>query len=521
MAGGSGGNGGSASGGTGGTTVATSCSGDGDCSGGSPMCEPTLKVCVQCLKTSDCSAGGHCLGNQCVTFTACNKSTDCKNADLVCDPNRGLCFQCYRDEDCSGGQHCVSNACVAVLACQNTSDCGSKVCDPDKKLCVECVADGDCGSDTKRCVQNTCRLACTGSDKACTPQGMLCDTTNSVCVLCKSNADCPASTYCEAGLCKPDVCDSTLVICSGDGVASCNTDGSGWGAVSACDSDHPCKAVGGVVSCGGVSPIDGGVPPSDGSNPSIDGGNPSSDTPILGCTTETATPCTALPKFIGTQTVDGIGDDMCQVPSFTFDKAHAAKVNNYNNIPDSQFESVLARVAWSDAGLHAFFDVTDASVQSVNTVVDANQALAKSYLGDSIEIFITSNNTLTGLTGTDATSIQVIVPATGPAVSVKTDSSGAGTPTALPAGQFKQTKTSGGYAIEILLPWPGGAAAGGSQVRFDLALNSADATFGTVDDMRDAQMIFYVGTVSGTSTCGGDQAPYCDDRLWCATTLQQ
>ena len=114
------------------------------------------------------------------------------------------------------------------------------------------------------------------------------------------------------------------------------------------------------------------------------------------------------------------------------------------------------------------------------------------------------------------------MPATGPAVSVKTDSSGTGTPSALPTDQYKQATTSGGYAIEAVLPWPGGAApSGGAQVRFDLALNSADATFGTVDDMRDAQMIFYVGTAGGASTCGGDQAPYCDDRLWCATTLQQ
>jgi hypothetical protein len=274
-----------------------------------------------------------------------------------------------------------------------------------------------------------------------------------------------------------------------------------------------------VVSCGGLTALDGGVSPIDGGNSTIDGG--SSDTPLPECTTATATPCTALPKYLGVQTVDGNGDDMCSIPSFAFTKANAAKVNNYNNIPDTQFESVTARVAWSESGLHAFFDVTDASVQSVDTVVDAPTALSKSYQGDSIEIYITSNDTLTGLTGTDNTSMHVIVPATGPAVSVKTDKNGSGTPTALPPGQFKQAKTSGGYAIEVLLPWPGGSAAGGSQVRFDLALNSADATFGTADDMRDAQMIFYVGTVSGSSTCGGDQAPYCDDRLWCATTLEQ
>jgi hypothetical protein len=277
-----------------------------------------------------------------------------------------------------------------------------------------------------------------------------------------------------------------------------------------------------VASCGGLGQPDGGYTPVDSGNPPIDGDYPL-DAPIQPeCTTDKATPCTGLPKFTGTQTVDGNGDDLCSVPSFTFTKAAAAKVNNYNNIPDSQFESIVARVAWSPLGLHAFFDVTDASVQSVNTVpgVTADQALTKSYQGDSIEIYISSNNTLTGLTSTDNNSLHVIVPATGPAVSVKTDSSGAGTPTALPADQYKQAKTSGGYAIEVLLPWPGGAVTGGSQVRFDLAFNSADSTFGGVDDMRDAQVIYYIGTVDKPA-CGSTAEPYCDDRLWCATTLEQ
>ena len=515
----SGGAGGSASGGAGGTTAVTSCTSSNDCGGDSPLCETTLlKACVQCLKSSDCSSGGHCLGNRCVTFTTCNDSRDCKT-DQVCDPKRGLCFQCIATTDCASGQACVNNACVAAPTCQASSDCGAKVCDTDKKTCVECLADGDCKADTQHCVQNTCRVACT-SDKQCTPQGMLCD--NSICVVCKSNADCPSSTYCDAGLCKPDVCDSTLAMCSGDGIASCNAAGSAWGSVTTCDASHPCKIVGGVASCGGLGQPDGGYTPGDAGNSPIDGGYPS-DAPIQpGCTTDKATPCTGLPIFAGTQTVDGNGDDLCSVPSFTFTKAAAAKVNNYNNIPDSQFESIVARVAWSPLGLHAFFDVTDASVQSVNTVpgVTADQALTKSYQGDSIEIYITSNNTVTGLTGTDNNSLHIIVPATGPAVSVKTDNSGAGTPTALPAAQYRQAKTSGGYAIEVLLPWPGGAAAGGSQVRFDLAYNSADTTFGGVDDMRDAQVIYYVGTIDKPA-CGSTAEPYCDDRLWCATTLQQ
>jgi hypothetical protein len=499
--------------------VATPCSANGDCSGDQPLCETTLKLCVQCLQTGDCKSGSHCLGNQCVSYTSCanGDSRNCGSADLVCDPNRGLCFQCVAKTDCAdNGQDCVNNACVDVPSCQSSSDCKSKLCDTDNNLCVECLADGDCTAD-QHCVQNTCQAACT-TDKQCTPQGMLCDLTTSICVLCKAQTDCPESAYCQDGLCKPDVCDSTESRCSDDGVSACNANGDGWGPVTACDDAHPCKAFGGVATCGGSGLPDAAL---DGGNSSVDGGfidaGNSSDTPIgPGCTTATMVPCTAIPQFTGTQTVDGNGDDMCQVPSFVFNKANAAKVNNYNNIPDSQFESITARVAWSPEGLRAFFDVTDASVQTVN-MVDPSQAITKSYQGDSIELYLTSSNTLTGPTSEDSNSIQVIIPANGPAVSVKTDSNGTGTPTALPAEQYKQATTSGGYAIEVLLPWPGGPPSGGAQVSFDLAFNSADTIFGSVDDMRDAQVIYYMGTVGAGSSC---QAPYCDDRAWCATTLQ-
>jgi hypothetical protein len=40
--------------------------------------------------------------------------------------------------------------------------------------------------------------------------------------------------------------------------------------------------------------------------------------------------------------------------------------------------------------------------------------------------------------------------------------------------------------------------------------------------MRDAQMVYYVGTVTDT-TCQSSNdgtVPYCDDRTWCTTTLE-
>jgi hypothetical protein len=246
-----------------------------------------------------------------------------------------------------------------------------------------------------------------------------------------------------------------------------------------------------------------------------------SDTPPAACTTATATPCANIPKLAGTQTLDGKGDDMCSVPSFQFNAQNAAKVIKYNSEP---LEDVTVRVAWSAAGLHLFADVKDASVQSVNTV-DSGSATSKAYQGDSLELFISSSNTVTGLTATDNNTLHVIVPATGPAVSVKTSNSGgssAGTPTALPAAQYKQSTSSTGYAIEVLLPWPGGNPSAGTTVRFDMALNSADSTFGNVDNLRDGQMLFYIGTVSSTTCKSNDgTVPFCDDRTWCETKLQQ
>ncbi len=227
----------------------------------------------------------------------------------------------------------------------------------------------------------------------------------------------------------------------------------------------------------------------------------------------------------GTQTVDGKDGDFCDVPSFVFDVENAAKINNYNNVPPTQFETVTAHVAWSSAGFSGFFDVQDASVQTVNQA-DPTQAVGKVYLGDSVEVMISSSDAVTGLTGTDNNTLHVIVPADGPAVSVKTSNSGgtsSGAHTNLPATEYAQVKTSTGYAVEVRLPWPGGSPVAGTQIRFDLALNSADTVFGSLDEMRDGQLLYYVGSVGGTTTCQNSSdgtVPFCDDRLWCSPSLQ-
>jgi hypothetical protein len=205
---------------------------------------------------------------------------------------------------------------------------------------------------------------------------------------------------------------------------------------------------------------------------------------------------------------------------FPFIKPSAAVVNNYNNIQDSEFPVINARVAWSAAGLHAFFDVTDASVQSV-AMKDPGAATQKPYQGDSIELFFTSNDTPSGAPGSDPGAVHVTLAATGPSVSVRTTNSNgiSTTYTELPAAQYKSGKTATGYAIEALIPWVGGAPSGG-KVRFDLAVNVADTNCSGADDMRDAQMVLRQSTVSGQTSCPGGAEAWCDDRTWCSTTLQ-
>jgi hypothetical protein len=39
--------------------------------------------------------------------------------------------------------------------------------------------------------------------------------------------------------------------------------------------------------------------------------------------------------------------------------------------------------------------------------------------------------------------------------------------------------------------------------------------------MRDGQLLFYLGSVGGTSTCLSGPDARCDDRTWCSTTLAE
>ncbi len=483
----------------------TTCASTDECATGA--CEPALEKCVECVVTTDCPSNGHCLGNRCATVSACKTSLDCAGGE-VCDPGRGLCVECAAPTDCTGGAICILNRCVTVVTCETSADCGAKQCDPNTHACVSCLTDAECAAGTEHCVSGSCRPAC-AADAECTGDAKLCDTATSTCVECQAQTDCPASSNCAGGACQADLCDSTQSTCSGAGVSACNETGNGWAPATACGGGQGCSAYGGVATCEGAVP-DGGTPP-DGSSPG--------DAPA-GCSSATAAPCTAVPRFNGSQTLDGKGDDLCELPSFQFGVANAAVKNNYNNIPDSQYELVTARVGWTPEGFVAFFDVKDGSVQTVS-MKDPGQAVGKAYQGDTLEVFVSSSDNLTGPTASDNQALHITIPASGPGVQVKTASGGSATHSELPAAQYAQSTTASGWAVELKLPWPGGGSpSAGSKIRFDLALNSADTNCSGVDDMRDAQLIFYRGTVGSTTCPNNSPDAWCDSRTWCSTTLQ-
>ena len=444
--------------------------------------------------TGGANTGGMATGGS--PWSNCKTSLDCVAAPnnlTICDPGSGSCVQCVKPADCGPSFDCTSNKCVHYDACTTSPDCPTgKACDTTQGRCVECVVDGDCASG--KCSSQKCRISCT-SDNACTPSSMLCNATLGFCVQCNSMLKCASGLVCDpTGNCIPPICKSGDRICSEGGIATCLPDGSAFGDPAFCPDNSSCKASSGMIAC--FEDADGGT----------------------GCAIGGA-PCKQIPKFTGTQVVDAQVDDLCALPAVIFDAAHSKPIS-YHTTPT---EVATVRAGWSAAGFHVFVDVVDSSVQVVSTV-DMTQATTKTYQGDSIELMISSSNSVTGLTSTDANTLHVTVPAQGPAVIVKTansNGSSQGAYTAMPTSAYHQRLTATGYAIEMKLPWPGAAPAAGATVRFDIILNSADKSFGNVDDMRDGQLIYYLGAVSNSTCQGSDLAPFCDDRAWCSTQLTQ
>jgi hypothetical protein len=193
--------------------------------------------------------------------TICQNDEDCGELDQVCAQFRRVCVDCVNNFDCGEGEVCVRNECEMRGTCDDSLDCPSidLICvetggDPgpgpgaSQGLCLECAGTEDCGEE-ESCVDNVCVRGC-ASDKDCTPLGLLCDFESGSCVECLNSSRCAEGEYCGDGTCLEAVCTPGESVCIGDGVATCNDAGSGYGEVDSC-FNGTCEIVDGEADCVG------------------------------------------------------------------------------------------------------------------------------------------------------------------------------------------------------------------------------------------------------------------------------
>jgi len=111
----------------------------------------------------------------------------------------------------------------------------------------------------------------------------------------------------------------------------------------------------------------------------------------------------------------------------------------------------VARVAWDDAGIHAFIRVYDTTVTPAST-------LSTIWNGDGVELLFSSSTSVTGLTSVDTNTLHVLYsPYTTPLAATAKDTATSGTETALATSAYASGSDSTGYWVELNLPWPGTA----------------------------------------------------------------
>jgi hypothetical protein len=131
--------------GEGDASVQTACVSDGQCAYPTPICEPTSRVCVECVKTTDCDSDQVCNLKSFRCAKSCSATVPC--GEGICDAPNGVCVECLADTQCEAPRRCL----------------------PQQGRCVQCLSDADCTNDEGR---RHCWLA------------------NFQCVECNSSADC-------------------------------------------------------------------------------------------------------------------------------------------------------------------------------------------------------------------------------------------------------------------------------------------------------------------------------------------
>ncbi len=232
-------------------------------------------------------------------------------------------------------------------------------------------------------------------------------------------------------------------------------------------------------------------------------------------------PCTSIPRFSGTQRVDGANDDFAGVPVRSYRWSDLAALPA---VVGDRLD-LAAQVAWSDAGLHLFLHVHYES----GVVVLPNGA-DPLWFGDAIEVFLKGDARLTGrFDGVrDQGAIQIVaVPdATGMPRSQTYVNQGMTVLGPLPAGSVAARRDPDGYDLEFLVGWslvgaPSTPPAAGSSVGFDLGVDyHTRAPDGGASNVQYQLLLSLAAVPDLTANCPGEAPiPSCDDRTWCTPRL--
>lgn len=379
----------------------------------------------------------------------------------------------------SGGSSSSSSGCISDKECTPQG----MLCNTTRRACVECLTNAECTKTANsECIQGACVVYKTCKNSLdCTATNQVCEPDKKRCVDCASDNDCTDGKTCKANVCRT-ACTSDLTCTPKKQL--CDTKASAGYCVD-CVKASDC---GDGKTCDAGSCVTGGSAP-------------------VNCAGNTGDPCAAIPAFTykGTQTVDGNGDEFCNIPGKEITVATAAYKRGTDVETNTTARAVI-RAGWSASALHVHIHVDDPTL-----LVGPNK-----HDGDNVQLFISNVGPATS--GSQIVLVPPFKDAKGAAEERYTDYK----------YEYAVVAVEGGYEVEVKWPWPqtqpasGGSPVAtvmksGNTIAFDVLVGVQDKEATAGLDVEYGLSAIPAGTTGG---CSGEQLYHCNPAVWCNPKLQ-
>jgi hypothetical protein len=211
------------------------------------VCDTTRMRCVQCVGDNDCATDQKCASNVC--RKKCTSDNMCTSMGMLCNTTGMYCVSCLMSTDCKPAEYCSNGACLADVCTQGTSSCNNNAV-------LHCKSDGSGFDPAVACTTGqTCSVsggAASCKTQACTPTVTYCDPGmgSEKVLVCSADGltmtaktDCAASSQvCVAGACAAVVCPKGMRFCQGQDLRQCTTKGDASTLVQSCTTTQYCDA---------------------------------------------------------------------------------------------------------------------------------------------------------------------------------------------------------------------------------------------------------------------------------------